>query len=289
MEYFNLLPEEIKLEILSRVPAESVLECKLVSTNWRSLVRHTSFSKMHLDHHLTHPVADSEIKRIREDHGARGFGYVDSTNEYKIVRIMFEDEYVTKFVEVYIYTLGSGNGWRNIGKFSSGTREHWGVGVHFSGALYWMDYKVKMIVPFHLAEEKFGKHLSPPPALPNRDFDDFYQLGVLDGCLYFVIKLILSGSWDVWILKKKDDNHDMKEREGYQSLGWSQVVRVYDSDRSELLALTKSYTVLTYTPEHIYVHDPEVSTSEMIVDFNEYIREVFPHKNTLVSLKELWE
>ncbi|XP_026429289.1 uncharacterized protein LOC113325305 [Papaver somniferum] len=43
-----------------------------------------------------------------------GFGYVSSTNEYKIVVICTRE---TEFVEVYMYTLGSGNGWRKLGKF----------------------------------------------------------------------------------------------------------------------------------------------------------------------------
>ncbi|XP_026459487.1 F-box protein At3g07870-like [Papaver somniferum] len=206
MEYFNLLPEEITLDIISRVPAESVLECKLVCTNWRCLVGHPSFSKMHLDH-LNHPATDSgelnfiaftssdwwtnynfryfeydenhesiermrirrlnvkipfgwgtifvgscngliccyssayiwicnpinreyillpEINRVGMYYRGNGFDYVSSTNEYKVVTIIFEKETeFTEFMEVHVYTLGSGKGWKNLGKFNLGTRDIW--------------------------------------------------------------------------------------------------------------------------------------------------------------------
>ncbi|XP_026419757.1 uncharacterized protein LOC113315714 [Papaver somniferum] len=219
-----------------------------------------------------------------------GFGYVSSTNEYKVVvMIIFEKE--TKLREVHVYTLGSGNGWRNIGKFNLETSRE---GVFVNGALYWVDDKLKTIVPFHLAEEKFGKHLSPPP-LSSGDFHDYYKLGFLDGCLYFARDLDVLGSgygaecWDAWLLKEKDDNHGMKEREGHQSTGWSED-RVYYELSSELFAVTRSYSVLSYRENKIYIdHDQEASTSETIVDFNECIGAVFPHRNTVVALKELGE
>lgn len=59
MEYFKLLHTEITSDILSRVPIETVLDCKLVCTNWRNLVssHDPSFSKLHVYHHLKHPSA----------------------------------------------------------------------------------------------------------------------------------------------------------------------------------------------------------------------------------------
>ncbi|XP_026423165.1 uncharacterized protein LOC113319093 [Papaver somniferum] len=45
-----MLPFEIIAEILSRVPAESILECKSVSKPWRNVVQHPSFSQKHLNH-----------------------------------------------------------------------------------------------------------------------------------------------------------------------------------------------------------------------------------------------
>ncbi|XP_026447371.1 F-box protein At3g07870-like [Papaver somniferum] len=374
MEYFNSLPEEITLDIISRLQTEWVLECKLVCTNWRNLIRHPSFSKKQL-HHLNHPAADSgkmgfiavtyfkgenensqyfEHENFRyfeynENHESvdritkfnfklpfgndiefigscngliclhhsryslpgktcicnpitrqyimlpeinivgmvretnHGFGYVSSTNDYKVVRIMSVEE--TKFKEVHVYTLGSGNGWRNLGKFDFGD---FGGGVFFSGALYWLDYELKMIVHFDLAEEKFCKLPLSPPPLSNSD--SYYRLRVLDGCLSFAIGRydyeFEATCWDVWLLKNTDDNHGMKAREGLQSLGWSKVFRACGD---ELFAVTKSSDVLTHSGKHINIYDPEASTLKMIVDLKEFISGVFTHKNTLVSLKEFGE
>ncbi|KAL6531655.1 hypothetical protein OROMI_028018 [Orobanche minor] len=44
----NILPSEIILEILSRLPADSVLQCRQVCKTWRNLLRHPSFAHMHL-------------------------------------------------------------------------------------------------------------------------------------------------------------------------------------------------------------------------------------------------
>ncbi|XP_026420275.1 F-box protein At2g23160-like [Papaver somniferum] len=49
MGNFNMLPSEIMLEILSRVPAEYVVDCKCVSKPWRNLLQHPSFSQLHLN------------------------------------------------------------------------------------------------------------------------------------------------------------------------------------------------------------------------------------------------
>ncbi|XP_026420002.1 putative F-box protein At3g10430 [Papaver somniferum] len=197
MEYFSLLSEENTLDILSREPAESILESKLVCKTWNHLVsHHPSFYKMYL-HHLSTTgdsgklsfialtkLADENEKfqyfKYDQNHESTtpirritrinftppvwrfnfvgscnglicllwyssvcicnpitkeyvmlpemeksqcdtkyysqvsGFGYVSSTTEYKFVRIRKLD---TGFVEGHIYTLGSGNGWRNLGKF----------------------------------------------------------------------------------------------------------------------------------------------------------------------------
>lgn len=63
------MPEEITLDVISRVPAESILECKLVCMTWRNLVsHHPLFLKMHLQHHLNHPAAAAAA-----DSGKLGF------------------------------------------------------------------------------------------------------------------------------------------------------------------------------------------------------------------------
>ncbi|XP_026420580.1 putative F-box protein At1g53550 [Papaver somniferum] len=236
MDYFSIVPVDITSEILTRLPMESVLDCKLVCTNWKSLIRQLSFSKVHLYRH-NHPAGklafrnttdnkeifyyfecdenhDEPIQRTKRikfsspfsdtmfvgscngliclldydypsfcicnpitreyvllqyfkrdaeeyDHWVGGFGYLSSTNEYKVVGIC---KLESGFVEVYIYTLGSGYGWRNVGNFnfelSQRRMDH---GIFLNGALYWMDSKLKTILTFDLAKEKFCENLSPPP------------------------------------------------------------------------------------------------------------------------------
>ncbi|KAI3882317.1 hypothetical protein MKX03_007958, partial [Papaver bracteatum] len=48
------LPSDIILEIVSRLPAESVLDCKLVCKRWETLIRRSNFTNMHVSHQLNH-------------------------------------------------------------------------------------------------------------------------------------------------------------------------------------------------------------------------------------------
>ncbi|XP_026419921.1 uncharacterized protein LOC113315892 [Papaver somniferum] len=192
-----------------------------------------------------------------------------------------------EFMEVHIYTLGNGNGWRNLGKDNFGTGGYWGEGIFASGVLYWLDYGLERIFPFDLAEEKFCEYMSLPLP-PDYDSEDQYELGVLNGYLCFAINLIVNEAEcsDVRLLKKKYDNHGTKEGEGHSSMCWSEEFRIFDS---ESFALTKSCNILTYNGSRININDLEASTSKTLVDFTERFGGVFPHKNTLVSLKELGE
>ncbi|XP_026408016.1 F-box protein At3g07870-like [Papaver somniferum] len=207
MGTFDGLPTETRLEILTRLPTQTVLDCKLVckSRNW--IVRHPSFGREHLKHlddsdsgklislmlfhktpgleeyaeydesssHGTPPfskarrfniispfenyeVLDScnglicfnalrsgysiashlpladrlvyygpsficnpvtrEIVVLPEfegEHLLTGFGYCSSTNEYKVVGIRISKREAHSGV-IQVYTLGSGKGWRNVGK-----------------------------------------------------------------------------------------------------------------------------------------------------------------------------
>ncbi|XP_026378292.1 F-box/kelch-repeat protein At3g23880-like [Papaver somniferum] len=165
-------------------------------------------------------VVVPEIKIDRADTfcWATGFGYISSTNEYKVVGVCQWRE--LDFVEVLVYTLGSGNVWRNLGKFNVGCNEAWGHSIFFNEALYWLDVGLQMIFVFDLAEEKFREH-PPPPPLPTESNFLNNRIGVSDGFLFFTYCLIVRGItyYDTWLLRKKNDDHDMKENEEHQSLG----------------------------------------------------------------------
>lgn len=156
--------------------------------------------------------------------------------------------------------------------------------IFSGGALYWLNEELKTVTTFDLAEEKFCPHLSPPPLWPDSDWD-FSTIGTMDGFLFFSV--FLDDEEDMWLLKKKNDDHDMKEQpEEHQSMVWSRQFRI---GTSELLAVTKTKGVLTYNGNYLSICDTKALTSKSLVDFEEQIALVIPHRNTLVSLKELGE
>ncbi|XP_026439133.1 uncharacterized protein LOC113337753 isoform X2 [Papaver somniferum] len=298
MDHFNSLPLEFASEILARAPAKSVLECKSVCRNWRKIVDTVmndplfSFFQKHL-YHVNHPSAaaeDSDIRMGRFDDyhefnvWSIGFGYVAATNEYKVV-VTFVSK--SSMLKVHIYTLDSGNGWRNLGKFSLNKFAPCDLvhGSFANGAIYWIGRNVNKIVTFDLIEEKFCQHLALPP-LSRRQKKLHQKLGVLDGLLYIAIDTE-DKYFDIRLLKKKNDNGVKKEGERHQSFEWSKEYRV----DNELLAVTKNGGVLTYNDDegYVYLYDTEASTSKELVEFEDEFLQVFPHKNTFVSLKELKE
>ncbi|XP_026420355.1 putative F-box protein At4g10190 [Papaver somniferum] len=377
MEYFKKLPADITVDILSRVPTETVLECKSICKTWNNLVsNHPSFSKMHL-YHLNQAAVDSgklgflaltyeigksipkfsyfeihqsttpieKITRMNLTPPFTGainflgsynglvcftrcrslveqlkgdgivcicnpitkeyvmlpeinrdccdttdqfvsrktvFGFVSSTNEYKVMRMLLMPE----FVEVYIYTLGSGIGWRNIGRFNVGLSPH-APGIFANGVVYLIGTQLGVILTFDLSEEIFCENLSPPLPVYN-DSWAYNKIGVLDGFLFYASLLVSQRDYchDIWLLRKRNVNHDMKEQEECQSWAWNKEFKV---DNRELLALTKNDSVLTYKNFKLSVYDTKASTSETLVEFKDRFRKIHPHKNTLVSLKELGE
>ncbi|XP_026398324.1 putative F-box protein At1g19160 [Papaver somniferum] len=218
------------------------------------------------------------------DFWASSFGYVSSTNEYKVV-VIYVSERKTH-VEVRIYTIGSGTGWRNIGKFNFGSNLHNSKKVLFAnGALYWMDDGSGKVVTFDLAEEKFFENLSPPP-LPQDGECCHNRIWVLNGSLFYAVVDEEDGFFDLQLLEKKNNNHDMKVSDQHQSLGWSKWFRV---DDREVLAFTKRDAVLTYRYWYINIYHTKTSTSKGLAQFKNMVHQVSPHKNTLVSLKEQGE
>ncbi|XP_026442220.1 F-box protein At3g07870-like [Papaver somniferum] len=400
MDSFTKLPLEIALAILTRVPVETVLDCKSVCRNWRKIVDIASKDQLFIQAHLYHlnqpsaaedscklgflaltergyyyfeyndnlnyelaePIDEKKINTTKIGNGALfvgscngliclarqenerpvcvynpltkeyvvlpeirnridpyvnpheyddwsfgfryisatneynpheyddwsfGFGYISATNEYKVVGI---NESKSNFLEVYIYTIGSGNGWRDLGRnfnleFSpSHYKKH---GSFASGAIYWIGGVVNKIVTFDLIEEKFCQHVTPPPLPPNRKLVH-QTIGVLDGLLYIAIYDQGDKLFDIWVLKSKNDNHVKKKGEKHQLLGWSKELRV---DEAGLLAVTKSGGVLTYSSfdEYVNLYDTKASTSEVLWDLDYEVQQVFPHNYTFVSLKELGE
>ncbi|XP_026390404.1 F-box protein At3g07870-like [Papaver somniferum] len=371
MGNFNMLPVDIIFNILSRLPAELVSDCKLVSKSRNRVINYQSLSESHFNRFLNNldsagkhtfllvnnnPVyayrqfhylefyddenSSSEkpshrVTRMRlnpdpfryynftgscnglvclngghdnewviyepvyicnpitrecvylpgigrtDDRAGRlltGFGYVSETNEYKVVR-MCELLKEPNFLHVEVYTLGSGEGWRNIGKKfdkSPGLFDSRN-GVFVNGALYWVLVD-GIIVAFDLVTESF---VELPRSFP---FGWYFTLGVFGGYLSADHYDQDSKTTDILLLKEKEDG----------SLGWIKEFSLSNTDTREIedsLALTCRSTVLCHSKTKVLIHDLNSSSSKVLVDFgkDKAIFQAIPHMNTLVSLKALGE
>ncbi|XP_026452258.1 F-box/kelch-repeat protein At3g23880-like [Papaver somniferum] len=217
-------------------------------------------------------------------HCSSGFGYLPSTNDYKFVE-MYKLRIDLEIFEVDVYTLGSGNGWSTVGRFDTKfAKVYNGVGEFVNGALHWRRTERSGVVDFDMTEEKFHEHISSPPFLENIWYD--CTIGELDGVLYYSIRYHYSEISDIWLLKEKNDQRDMKQQAKHELLGWSKEYSLPDSKKP--LALTKSGGVLCFNHSSLGIYDAIASTSKELREFSG-ISQIFPHKNTLISLKELGE
>ncbi|XP_026410013.1 F-box protein At3g07870-like [Papaver somniferum] len=203
-----------------------------------------------------------------------GFGYICSTNEYKVVRAYRLKE-EPKFVQFVVYTLGSGKGWRSVGKkIGIGMKLFTRLrGVFANGSDYWNLGKGK-IVAFDLVEEFFVKL----PRFSPGSLD--FRLGVLEDYLCITHKTGAKSA-DIWLFKQKNDN----------SFSWSKEFSLINTSSYNVpLGLTSSGTVLCHDSSTKFLrHDLKSSSSKKLLDFGKQIYQAIPHMNTLVSLKALGE
>ncbi|XP_026442092.1 F-box/kelch-repeat protein At3g06240-like [Papaver somniferum] len=171
------------------------------------------------------------LRSIRHIHEACGFGYLASTNEYKVVRF-YKVREAPKSIEVEVYTVGSAKGWRHVGKFDLGfrfeTHPRQIHGVFLNECLHWRNCVGGMVLVFDLAQEKFRDHI---------------LLGVPGGILYYAV--FQTFEWgdfdDVWLLMKTSNDLEMKEQEEHQSWGWSKVTSL---EQSEPFAFMEEFEIV---------------------------------------------
>ncbi|OVA09219.1 F-box domain [Macleaya cordata] len=214
-----------------------------------------------------------------------GFGYVPSTNEYKVVRIFYGTPDIGL---VQVYTLGSGHGWRNKGEISYSFRHTWPLspGMLANGALHWLLNNELKIVAFDLADEEFHLVPSPPCIVSNHRFESF-ELRVLRGWLCFVHQKDVFNE-DLWFLKKKKKNSssncDIKQQE-YGSLSWSFKFGIKWNDSFAIAEVRLGYM------QRICVYDPKTISSQKGVDYytSFLLQKGIPYMKSFVSLKALGE
>ncbi|MCL7050620.1 hypothetical protein MKW94_021713 [Papaver nudicaule] len=218
---------------------------------------------------------------------ARGFGYVSSTNEYKVVRIFYPGHDTTG--QVQVYTLGSGCGWRT--KSTSFPRVNLDVPASFvDGSLYWF-YRSD-VYAYDLAKEEMRTVPSPSPChiyALGSSINDKFDLVVLRGKLCFFHQTLKAPDMEIWSLKKTDMNESWckdfcivneKEKRGARA------------DCFWPLTITKNGEIIfTKENETIHCYDPKTTTWKEIVaedpDFDLASIWVNSHVNTFVSLKTL--
>ncbi|XP_026452420.1 F-box protein At3g07870-like [Papaver somniferum] len=202
-----------------------------------------------------------------------GFGYIPSTNEYKVVRI--SDDGV-----IQVYTLGSGNGWRNVGEMDLVKPPF--SGVVANGALHWLNHHQGTLFAFDLKDEKFSE-LTPPSCLtPNAHPDYACRLRVLGDFLSVIYYRDHDSCVDIWLSKKNEDNNE---------LSWSKEFTI-ESCMPLYFEFMKSGKILCYGSGNIYNYDPKASSARPKIDVSFgkcTISQAIRHMNTLVSLKVLGE
>ncbi|XP_026381492.1 F-box/kelch-repeat protein At3g06240-like [Papaver somniferum] len=150
-----------------------------------------------------------------KDHGYAfmlyGFGYLSSSNEYKVVRISYSGNKIYSG-KVDVYTIGDGRGWRYRGEITTELLHRSSTqGILVDGALFWIDEcsAGPLISVFDLTDEKLYM-LSVPPASPSWGN---YKLGVLTGQLCFFQATTYDSSI-IWLLGKNIHDSDVKEQGG---------------------------------------------------------------------------
>ncbi|XP_026419941.1 F-box/kelch-repeat protein At3g06240-like [Papaver somniferum] len=152
-----------------------------------------------------------------------GFGYLASTNEYKVVRINDPESNSPDTLEMEVYTLGSGNGWRNVGKLNCRTSSA-RIGVLANGALHWIARgKKRRIMSFDLVDEKILENSLPTlPQHRNRDvsLNLVGSLGDILMCVNYMREKS-DRSLDIWLFKE-NGTYDMNWEVDFKSISCSE-------------------------------------------------------------------
>ncbi|KAK2654291.1 hypothetical protein Ddye_014147 [Dipteronia dyeriana] len=138
-----------------------------------------------------------------------GFGYADSIDDYKFVKLHCTEQIVD------VYSLRK-NSWTTIKydlciQFMIGN----GTGISLNGAIHWAKHNSRRaaeIIAFDLVEEKF-KTL-PLPSVPEEEYR-YSLLGVFRGYLCSSKANRSNNSWQFWIMKE----YGVKE-------SWTRILKV---------------------------------------------------------------
>ncbi|XP_026380241.1 F-box/kelch-repeat protein At3g06240-like [Papaver somniferum] len=238
-------------------------------------------------------VMDGEPKQV-----SNAFGYCQSTNEYKVVRIVYTFKSNWQLSRVQVYTIGS-NEWRDI----ETCIDHifFASGIFANGVLHWLNNgfeERKHIAVFDLEDEKFrALPLPPTEVLDRRLVSDV--LNFLGGNLCWVQRD--SCSTDIWAYKRSNtsnprcgtEEYDQK-RDYYSGNSWNWVKEFSMCQcYHEPFAITKTNQVLLSGGKNIYRYDLKTRTISKLGDDGSVMGssriQVIHHANSYVSLKDFGE
>ncbi|XP_026388451.1 F-box protein CPR1-like [Papaver somniferum] len=154
-----------------------------------------------------------------------GFCYDDKTSDFKIVRVVQDDEVQTPgaasyHFQVHVFSLIS-NSWRVVdGTTSFKMGLEYQPTIYFNHGVHWLAGP-RQILYFHIHQEHLGT-VNMPPITEDEDFLE-KKIGLLHGSMCFLTQNMENGEVHLWLLK---------EYEGSQH--WSEVF----STRQELLRRT---------------------------------------------------
>ncbi|XP_026420441.1 F-box protein At3g07870-like [Papaver somniferum] len=217
-----------------------------------------------------------------------GFGYLQKTNEYKVVRIYYPS--YPGVGSVQIYTLGSRRGWRSIGEIKHNLCN---PGILADETLYFMNAGKQEIVALDLAGEAF--QLVLPPCIQDPEHSTAHSYLKLIGEHLCVVYARWGVKMDIWSFKETNkQKSSFALGKDYNSWSWSLEYSIpwnFDVEVSyEPFALTKSNEILLWKDYQTLVsYSPETATFKTFE--NHYMRyetsKAIPHRNTRVSLKAL--
>ncbi|KAI3912330.1 hypothetical protein MKW98_023199 [Papaver atlanticum] len=288
------LPYDILLDIFSRVPVESVLDCKLVCKNWLSLLtrKRTYFTDMHVRRQLNQLRNGGDAANV--DSGLLCARSVDGNNQE--VALFYGGRYNDKINtdEQYTYKTTLKKIRHPRMRFHT-PREYlwlwvrfpWGCyempGIFANEVIYWVNGF--NIYSFDLVNEEFQIVPTLPcftDAVSGGYVRSHFGLVVLGGNLCFYYQNLITPDIEIWSLKNKiwikdfSTVYEMNEK--------------YKTSFTPILLTRKGEVIFSMLECWFYCYNPRTASWKLLVD-DDGVDEIIttPHVNTFVSLKTIGE
>ena len=144
-----------------------------------------------------------------------GLGYVNKTDEYKMIKICeWSDPYLLTFE---VHTLGT-RSWRNIELYHGLFWQYIRFPTCLNGSLYWFVVRSEVASILCLDIESETQNLLPCPAI-DRSVLNCVAFGVLKGSLCICYPSVNANNYKFWTMKKLGDGHSWTEVFNFNTIG----------------------------------------------------------------------